>query len=119
MVCIYIKRESGLNLDELVLQSFSGCTRLRHDLFPGPPWPSRASACTDGGLLDVLRPEAVTAGKAAKPAATIWVSGAAGAVGGLVGQIAKGVFGLTARRLVLFLGGSFSSPFCFGSLLPF
>lgn len=37
-----------------------------------------------GGLIDVLQPKA---------GETIWVSGAAGAVGGLVGQIAKNVVG--------------------------
>lgn len=37
-----------------------------------------------GGLTDILRPQR---------GETIWVSGAAGAVGGLVGQIAKNVFG--------------------------
>ena len=39
-----------------------------------------------GGLIDVLRPLAGD---------TIWVSGAAGAVGSMVGQIAKSVFGCT------------------------
>ena len=37
-----------------------------------------------GGLIDVLRPSA---------GETIWISGACGAVGSLVGQIAKNVFG--------------------------
>lgn len=40
-----------------------------------------------GGLKDVLRPT--------KEGETLFVSGAAGAVGGMVGQLAKNVFGLT------------------------
>jgi NADPH:quinone reductase len=43
-----------------------------------------------GGLIDVLRP----AKQSAKPE-VIWVSGAAGAVGGMVGQLAKQVYGCT------------------------
>lgn len=37
-----------------------------------------------GGLIDILRP---------KKGETVWVSGAAGAVGGMVGMLAKNVFG--------------------------
>jgi NADPH-dependent curcumin reductase CurA len=43
-----------------------------------------------GGLLGVLRPKPRAPGS---PPETIWVSGAAGAVGSLVGQIAKNVSG--------------------------
>lgn len=47
-----------------------------------------------GGLLDVLRPQ--PRGEGGSPAGeTIWISGAAGAVGSLVGMIAKTVFGCT------------------------
>lgn len=44
-----------------------------------------------GGLLDVLRPDAGAA--AAGTPETLWVSGSAGAVGGMVAQIAKNVLG--------------------------
>lgn len=43
-----------------------------------------------GGLIDILRPVQ----SAAKPE-VIWVSGAAGAVGSMVGQLAKNCFGCT------------------------
>mmetsp|Transcript_28317 Transcript_28317/g.74336 ORF Transcript_28317/g.74336 Transcript_28317/m.74336 type:complete len:353 (+) Transcript_28317:184-1242(+) len=46
-----------------------------------------------GGLLGVLRPKKKL-GPADAPE-TIWISGAAGAVGSLVGQIAKQIFGCT------------------------
>jgi len=56
-----------------------------------------------GGLIDVLRPDnrdevmKDTAATVAAPekVETLWVSGAAGAVGSLVGQVAKNVFGCT------------------------
>jgi NADPH-dependent curcumin reductase CurA len=41
-----------------------------------------------GGLIDVLRPSKTATGE------VIWVSGSAGAVGSMVGQLAKQVFGL-------------------------
>jgi NADPH-dependent curcumin reductase CurA len=44
-----------------------------------------------GGLIDVLRPELPVDGEEPKDQ-VIWVSGAAGAVGGYVGMIAKGVY---------------------------
>jgi hypothetical protein len=45
--------------------------------------------CRYGGLLGVLRPEK------GEKVETIWVSGAAGAVGSLVGQLAKKISGCT------------------------
>ena len=50
-----------------------------------------------GGLIDVLRPLKCPEGeeKDAKAPEVIWVSGAAGAVGGMVGMIAKQIYGCT------------------------
>ena len=67
----------------------------------------RPGSTAYGGLIDVLRPsnrdQVMAAGggtkageDAGKPdgkVETVWVSGAAGAVGSLVGQMAKNVFG--------------------------
>jgi hypothetical protein len=48
-----------------------------------------------GGLIDVLRPKPAAERKPGAAPEVLWVSGAAGAVGGMVGQLAKQLYGCT------------------------